>query len=57
MRRQRALEPYKVSLAGSKDAVQPGQGEPPPPPARESASEPSRLLRRDSMLQAEGEDP
>lgn len=54
MRRQRALDTYRVSRAGSKEPAQPRQAE--TTPARDSASDSSRLLTSESMLEVEGEE-
>lgn len=51
--RQRALETYRVSRVGSKVPTQPRQ---PGAPGRDSASDSSKLLARESMLQVEGEE-
>ena len=53
MRRQRALDTYRVSRAGSKEPAQPRQEE---TPARDSASNSSKLLTSESMLEVEGEE-
>lgn len=53
MSRQRALDTYSVSCAGSKEPAQPRQLA---TPARDSASDSSRLLTNESMLEVEGEE-
>lgn len=51
MKRQRALDTYNVSRDGSNDPAQPTQEL-----ARDSASDSSKLLTRESMLEVEGEE-
>lgn len=51
--RQRALDTYRVSRPALKEPTQPRQ---PGTPARDSASDSSRLLTRESMLEEEGEE-
>lgn len=51
MKRQRALETYKVSRDGSNDPAQPRQEL-----ARDSASDSSKLLTSESMLEVQGEE-
>lgn len=53
MIRQRALDTYRVSRDASKELTQPRQ---PEAPARDSASDSSRLLASESMLEEEGEE-
>ena len=53
MKRQRALDTYRVSRAGSKEPAQPRQAD---TPARDSASDSSKLLTRESMLEVEGDE-
>lgn len=51
MKRQRAFDTYKVSRDGSNEPAQPRQEL-----ARDSASDSSKLLTSESMLEVEGED-
>lgn len=53
MKRQRALDTYRVSRVGSKESAQPRQAD---TPARDSASDSSKLLTSESMLEVEGEE-
>lgn len=51
MKRQRALDTYRVSRAGSKEQLRQGDT-----PARDSVSDSSKLLTSESMLEVEGEE-
>lgn len=53
MTRQRALDTYRVSRVGSKEPTHPRQ---PDTPARDSASDSSKLLASESILEVEGEE-
>lgn len=53
MTRQRALDTYRVSRVGSKEPTHPRQ---PDTPARDSASDSSKLLTSESILEVEGEE-
>lgn len=50
---QRAFDTYRVSRAGSKELAQPRQAD---PPTKDPASDSSKLLTSESMLQVEGEE-